>query len=217
MSMLGANNDVRSTAQGGVSVLQALSTILRQYGPWLTTLEGNDPLAIVVSTRMLRTDNWSHGVVGSGIYFNRLFEAYTACMFAHRPAVFVFTEDVQPGTLDKFRAVLIVGQKFELDPPLAEALASARDASVRIFYDDTCRKEHVQRFEALNIAFNKIEKDPHTMNDDTAYWRLPRLYKEHAEKLANRLGEFVPPVAVVENAELMPIARIVSAKLRQSI
>ncbi len=152
---------------------------------------------------MLRTDNWSHGVVGSGIYFNRLFEAYTACMFAHRPASFVFTEDVKPGTLERFKAVLVVGQQFELDPALAKALASAREAGVPIFYDGSCREKHVQGFEPLNLAFNQLENDSHTMNDDAAYWRVPRLYKEHAAKLADRLGSFVPPVAVANNPEVM--------------
>lgn len=202
-SITGMDNDVRSTGQGGVSILRALSATLRQYGPWLTTLEGNDPIAIVVSSRMLRTDSWSHGVVGSGIYFNRLFEAYTACLFAHRPATFVFTEDVRQGSLDKFRAVLIVGQQFELDPPLARALASARDAGVKIYYDGTCREEHVRGFDSLNVAFNQLEQDSHQMNDDSAYWRIPRLYKSHAAQLAQKFGNAIPPVAKVESPEIM--------------
>ena len=31
-----------------------------------------------------------------GFYFTRLFEAYNACLRAHRPVSFVFTEDCRP-------------------------------------------------------------------------------------------------------------------------
>ena len=202
-STSGMDNDVRSTGQGAVSTLRALSILLRQYGPWLTTLESNDHIAIVVSTNMLRVDNWNRGVVGAGEYFNRLFEAYTTCLFAHRPASFVFTEDVDVDKLKQFKAVLVVNQQLELDPPLATALSAARDAGVAVLFDGTCREEHVREFNALNVAFDQLEQDPHLMNDDSVYQRLPHRYREQAAALVKRIGNMVPPVAVIDNAEIM--------------
>ncbi len=199
-STTGMDNDARSTGQGIVSVYRAMTGILRRYGPWLTTLQGNDHVAIVVSTRMLRTDNWGGGVVGSGRYFNRLLEAYTTCLFAHRPAVFVFTEDLQADTLKKFKAVLVVDQQFELDPSLATALTNA---GVPVFYDGSCRTEHVAGFKPLNVTFDQLEKDPHLMNDDSVYQRLPGMFIRQANDLKKTIGDIIPPVAGVTNPEIM--------------
>jgi hypothetical protein len=41
-------NDPRIMGRGGVSVQRALAKLLHQYGPWLTTLQASDPVAIPV-------------------------------------------------------------------------------------------------------------------------------------------------------------------------
>ncbi len=191
--------DPRWMATGGTSVGRALLTLLRQYGPWFTTLEANDPLAIVVSTRMLRLDDWDGGIGGGGVYYTQLYEAYQACLYAHRPATFAFTEEVKPDTLKKFKAVLVVGQKVELDPPLVAALANAQS----IFYDETCRKEWVKGFKPLHITFDRIRKEPAQWNDESSHYRWPRYFRDYAVKLTAALGATVPPVAEVANPGIM--------------
>ena len=193
-------SDPRGTGQGAVSVFRAASGLLNQYGPWLATLEKRDPVAIVVSGRMMRIDAW--GQIG-GKYFDRLFEAYNACLYAHRPASFVFSEDLKPEGLSRFKAVLVAGQRVELDPPLAAALEKAAAVGVPIYCDRTCRETLVAKFKPLEIAFDRIEKDPSAWQDDAAYDRIPRYFREHAAAIEKALGSAVPPIAGASNPEVM--------------
>jgi hypothetical protein len=149
-------------------------------------------VAIVVSSRLLRIDDWSK--IG-GWYFDRLFEAYNACLYAHRPASFVFAEDATPEVLKKYRAVLVVGQRVELDPPLAAALKAARAGGISVFHDGTCRPNVVKDFTPLGIAFDKLLKEPSAWQDDSAYARFPVYFTEQAAVLGKALGSAVPPVA----------------------
>ncbi|HLQ43853.1 MAG TPA: hypothetical protein VK137_03925, partial [Planctomycetaceae bacterium] len=128
-------NDSRAAGPGLLSMLRSLNELLTIYGPWHITLENRDRVAIVVSTRMQRIGNW-HGHLGSE-YHEQLFEAYNGCLYAHRPAKFVFVEDLKPDSFKDVQAALIVGQKVELDPPLKLALAEAHKAGVRVFFDGT--------------------------------------------------------------------------------
>ena len=80
--------DPRGMGPGATSIHRRLNEWLAGYGPWLPSLEARDPIAIPVSTRMLRMELGWQGVGGQ--YFTRLFEAYNACLRAHRPATFVF-------------------------------------------------------------------------------------------------------------------------------
>lgn len=197
----GTSEDIRSTWQGQVSVFRSMSGLLKHYGPWLTTLENSDRVAIVVSTRMLYLDYWEAYL--GGIYFQRLYEAYNACMYAHRPASFVFVEDLKPDTLKKYKALLVVGQRVELEPAMATALADAQKAGVSVFYDGTCREEHVKGFTPLNISFDAAEKGPNLMNVDLDYYTLPKSLKLEAEALTKAIGQVVAPVAEVQNPEIM--------------
>jgi hypothetical protein len=194
-------SDPRSGAMGTTSSFRAIYTLLKQYGPWLTTLESADKLAIVVSTRMQRIETWDGKIGGS--YFDSLFEAYSACMYAHRPASFVFVEDLKPDTLQKYKAVLLVNQRVELDPPLAAALKAAEKAGVKIFADGTCRAELVKDFTQLGVSFDRVKQDPAAWQDDAAYVRFPNYFKTHAETLRKVLGPVVPPVAECSNPEIM--------------
>ena len=108
--------DPRGMGPGASSVHRQLNQWLATHGSWLASLEASDPVAIPVSTRMLRLELGWQGV--GGFYFTRLFEAYNSCLRAHRPASFVFAEDCQPDSFTKFQAVLLVSQTVELDPPL---------------------------------------------------------------------------------------------------
>ncbi len=188
-------SDPRASGPGILSVLRGIDRLLLDYGPWLTSLHSADRVAIVVSSRMIRIDHW--GTLG-GEYFDRLYEAYGACLYAHRPATFVFAEDVTPETLKAFRAVLVVGQRVELEPKLLDALTAARAAGVGVFYDGTSRPEVVSSFRPLGASFDRIDVDPSPWQDDSAYLRIPAYFEKHAELLNRVLGASVAPVADVD-------------------
>ncbi|MBI5832062.1 MAG: PQQ-binding-like beta-propeller repeat protein [Armatimonadetes bacterium] len=183
------SGDPRSGSAGVPSVFRAVADTLTPWGPWLATLSNRDRVAIVVSGRMVRTDEWSN--LG-GLYFNRLFEAYQACLYAHRPASFVFADDLKAGTLDRYQAVLVVSQRVEPEPALAAALAGA---AAKVLTDDTCRAGLV-RGTALGMGFDHLEKDPSPWQDDSAWLRLPPLYERLGQALAKGLAK-VAPVADV--------------------
>jgi len=193
--------DPRSGGMGAVSAFRAAYETLGRDGAWLAALARADRVAIVVSTRMQRLETWD-GKIG-GAYFDALFEAYNACLYAHRPASFVFAEDVKPDTLKRFQAVLVVGQRVELDPPLAAALEAARKSGVKVFCDGTCRPELVAGCEPLGVAFDRVKQDPSAWQDDAAYYRFPRYFKAHAETLRQVLGPVVAPVAECANPEVL--------------
>ena len=193
-------DDPRSGGPGAASVYRNLDGLLNQYGPWLVTIENADRTAIVVSSRMLRIDDWSK--IG-GWYFDRLFEAYNGCLHAHRPASFVFAEDATPEILKKYKAVLVVGQRVELDPPLAAALKAASAGGTAVFYDGTCRPEVVKDFTPLGIAFDKLLQEPSAWQDDSAYARFPVYFTEYAATLRKALGASVPPVAACDEPGVM--------------
>jgi hypothetical protein len=192
--------DARSAYHGTTSVHRAAYGLLRQYGPWLTTLRKDDRVAVVVSGRMCRIDDW--GGIG-GRYFDRLFEAYQSCLHAHYPASFVFVEDLTPETFARCKAVLVVGQTVEMEPELTAALKRARAAGAVIFHDDTCRQELVKDYTPLGVAFNKIAADPSVWQDDSAYLRLPGYYRAHLPALTKALGAALPPVADVDGPEVL--------------
>lgn len=192
--------DARSSYPGTASVFRAINGLFRQYGPWLTTLHPSDRVAIVVSGRMVRIDDW--GGIG-GAYFTRLFEAYQCCLRAHLPASFVFVEDLRSETFKPFKAVLVVGQTVQMEPELVAALERARAAGTAIFHDDTCRKELVKDWTPLGVAFNKIGADPSTWQDDSAYLRFPAHYRASLPALSKALGSVAAPVADVDGDEVL--------------
>lgn len=194
-------SDPRGMGPGATSVHRALNSLLTRHGPWLSESVAVDPVAIPVSTRMMRLDLDWKGV--GGRYFTRLFEAYNACFHAHRPASFVFAEDCQPDSFAKFRGVLVVDQEVDFDPPLAEALRNAAAKGVTIWHDKTCRAEAVNGFRPLDIEFNRVEADPHVLNDDSAFGRFRGYFLEHAAALATAWESDVPPVAVCPNPEVL--------------
>lgn len=193
-------SDNRATGPGIVSCFRTLADLLEPYGPWLPTLEHGDPIAIPVSTRMMRIDDYK-GVFGR--YFSRLYEAYNACLYAHRPARFVFVEDMKPDSWKGIKAILLVSQTVELDPELARGLAGAEQSGIPIYCDGTCRPELVQRFKQLDIAFTKVENDAWLWQDDSAYLRVTDYFKTHAAALETALGSNVPPVAGVIEPDIL--------------
>jgi outer membrane protein assembly factor BamB len=192
--------DERSAYQGTTSVYRAAFGLLKQYGPFFTTLHNNDRVAIVVSGRMVRIDEW--GAIG-GRYFTRLFEAYQSCLRAGHPASFVFVEDLKPDSLKRFQAVLVVGQTVEMEPPLLKALRQARADGATVFHDGTCWAGLVKEFTPLGTSFDRIEKDPSAWQDDSAYLRFPSYYRVHRPVLSKALGQVLPPVAGVDNPDVL--------------
>ena len=77
------SEDPRSAIDGTTSVYRAMSnTILQPYGPWLTTLTKNSPVALVVSERQAKIDSWPNNMP---LHYGRLYEAYLAVMHCHYP------------------------------------------------------------------------------------------------------------------------------------
>lgn len=193
--------DPRNGVAGTTSAVRATYELFRRYGAWNATLDNADRVAIVVSTRMQRIETWDGKIGGS--YFDTLFEAYNACLYAHRPASFVFAEDLKPDTFKRFQAALVVGQRVELDPPLADALKQAQAGGLKVFHDGTCRPEMVKEYIPLNVTFDRVKQDPSAWQDDAAYYRFPRYFKAHAEELRKVLGPVVKPVAECDNPEVL--------------
>jgi outer membrane protein assembly factor BamB len=199
-------NDNRLCDSGMISVYRALNGMLKQYGPWLTTLSGADRVAIVAERRMVIIDRWDSVMPQ---HFTRLFEAYVSCLHAHRPATYVFAEDIGPDTLRQFKAVLLVDQRVELEPALAKALDDALAAEVSLFYDGTCRANLMPKgAKPLGVAFDKVEKDPSQAGDDSAYLRFPRYAITNAQILAKSLSAIIPPVAGSDNPEILMSERV---------
>ncbi len=189
--------DSRSGYPGLPSVFRALTEFSRQYGSWLTTLENHDRIGIVVSHRQIKVDDW--GGIG-GRYFTRLWEAFMNCLYARQPATFLFPED-KPD-LSRFKALLVVGQQFEIDPPLAALLAQAKKQGITIFSDATCRETLVKDFAPLGVAFDKIEK-LHGFNNDVAWWEFPETLLASAPTVAAKLAGIAPPVAECDQPEVL--------------
>lgn len=202
--------DSRQAYNGTSSIFRAANTVLREYGPWLATLRNNDHVAIIADGRMLRLDEWSNIW---GTHFARLKEAYTSCLHAHYPASIVFTDDLKSETLARYKAVLIVGQRYEMEPALLAALQKAKAAGTAIFYDGTCRAELVKDYTPLGIAFDKFEKDPHTWGDDPAYapYRFPGYVLANLPALQDKLGTVLRPLLKVENPEVLLSERVSGA------
>jgi outer membrane protein assembly factor BamB len=189
--------DSRSGYPGIPTVFRGLNEFTRQYGDWLTTLENNDRVGIVVSHRQIKVDEW--GGIG-GYSFTRLWEAFMTCLYARQPATFLFADD-KPD-LSRFKALIVVGQKFEMEPPLAAFLAQAKARGITIFHDDTCRESLVKDFTPLGVAFDRIAK-LHGFNNDVAWWEFPETLLDTAPTVATRLAEVVPPVATVDQPEVL--------------
>lgn len=194
--------DPRSTGLGAVSVYRTMNHLLAEYGPWHTALSQADPVVIPVSTRMMRMETAFASSLG-GFYFERLYEAYQACLYAHRPARFLFVEDMKPESLTGPRAVLLVSQTVEMEPRLAEALDAAARAGVPIFCDATCRDTLVKGFRPVGAAFDQVEKERHPINDDSVYDRLTSVFLADAAKLDRAFGDAVPPIARTANPQVL--------------
>lgn len=191
---------ISGNVPGGMrSVFRALDEFARQYGPWLTTLENHDRIAIVVSHRQVKLDPFSGF---SGPYFTRLWEAFQSCLYARQPATFLYTEDLKPDTLRRFKALLVVGQQYEPEPPLAELLAQAKLQGLTIFADGTCRASLVKGYTPLGLAFDHIEK-LNGFNNENAFTEFPEVLLANAPLVATKLGTVVPPVAVVDQPEVL--------------
>jgi outer membrane protein assembly factor BamB len=189
--------DARSGYPGIPSVFRALNTFARQYGPWLTTLENADRIAIPVSYRHVKGDWWM-GI--GGRYFTRLWEAHMSCLYARQPATFIYPED-KPD-LRRFKALLMVSQRFELDPALADMLAQAKKLGLTIFTDGNCREGLMTDSTPLGVSFDRIEKLK-SMNADSTYWPFSSTLLEQAAAVAKTLDAVVPPVGTCDQPEVV--------------
>jgi len=187
-------SDPRSAYAGSLSVHRALHDVAKAYGPWLTTLGNADVVAIPVSRRHVKLDDFKGGV--GGTYFARLFTAYQDCLYARRPATFVFAED-RPD-MGRFKAVLLVGLKYEPEPAFTALVDAARAAGARVYADASCRESLPLVKNSAPLGFECTEKlGGH--NDDTMWWNCERGFLADAPKLAAALADAVPPVAEIDS------------------
>lgn len=194
-------DDPRTPHYGEASVYRSLNRLFREYGPLFPLLEKDDQVAIAVSGRMYRLDDWGGGA-SSGLHFSRHLEAYAACLHSHHPASFVFPEDLRPDTFRKFKAVLVVGQKVDLEPGLADALKAAKTAGVAVFFDGTCRPDCVAGLDPLGDSFDRLEHDSGQVGDDSAYWRAAAYARDHARILSKLIDPLAPPPADVGDDQI---------------
>ncbi|MGA6225075.1 WD40 repeat domain-containing protein [Streptomyces umbrinus] len=197
----GRPGDPRSGGAGRTSMLRAAFDLCTRLGPTTAGARSADRVAIVVSARMQRLETWQ-GL--SSKYFLRLFEAYTACLYAHRPASFVFTEDVSADVLHRYDAILLIGQRTDLDPRLATALTEVGQGpdAVPVYADDSCVQRHRDAYRPLGTAFTHVESDETPQSDDASYYRLRRVFLDQAAKVTVALKDVVTPVAECDNPEV---------------
>ncbi|MFJ2770474.1 hypothetical protein [Streptomyces sp. NPDC087300] len=197
----GRPGDPRSGGAGRTSMLRAAFDLCSRLGSATAAARNADRVAIVVSTRMQRLET-SQGL--SSKYFMRLYEAYTTCLYAHRPATFVFTEDVSADVLRGYDAVLLIGQRTDLDPRLEAALTAVGQGpdTVPVYADDSCVQRHKDTYRPLGTAFTHVENDETPQSDDASYYRLRRLFLDQAAKVTAALKDVVAPVAECDNPEV---------------
>lgn len=193
------NEDPRLSHFGTLSVYRATNGVFKRYGNWLRALTPDDKVAIAVSGRQFKIDDWA---TVAGHHFSRVMEAWATCLHAHHPATFVFAEDVKPDSFKKYKAVLVVGQNVEMEPALAAAIKNAQAGGTQVFADGTCRPELVKDYTPLDIKFDKFETDKHPASDDAAYYRFPQYIKANLPVVQRVLDGVTPPVAKIENPEV---------------
>ena len=191
--------DSRSGYNGLASVYRTFFSVIKPYGPWLTTLRNHDQVAIVADGRMFKIDDWAW-IMGRQFY--RVLEAYATCLSAHYPASIVFSEDARPDTLKSYKAVILVSQTVELEPGLLAALREAKKTGVAIFADSLCRPALVQEFAPLALTFNHFEADKHQAGCDYSMASMLADCRANEPALLNALHAVAAPPAEVANDQI---------------
>ncbi len=112
-----------------------------------------------------------------------------------QPATFIFPEDKPE--LGRFKALLVVDQRYEMEPALTALLSQARKQGISILADATCRESLVKDCAPLGMAFDHIEKLS-GFNQDVAFWEFPAALLANAPLVAAKLAALTPPVAAVD-------------------
>ena len=193
-------SDPRSAYAGMPGVYRGLYRFARTLGPWLQTLANADTVAIPVSYRHIKLEGFDGGL--GGVYFSRLWTAYQDCLYARRPATFIFAED-EPD-LSRFKAVLLVGLQYEPEPAFVAMVDAARKAGAHVFADASCRETLVKDATPLGFAFSEKLGG---MNDDMAYWTCEKTFRADAPRLAEKLAGSVPAVAEIDAYGVLPTLR----------
>ncbi len=192
--------DPRSAHFFTASVFRSSFALVKPYGALFRSLQNDDPVAILLSGRMYKTDTWKDVM---GLHFSRVYESYLSCLYAGTPASLVFVEDLKPETLKKFKAILLVDQRFEPEPELLQALKSAQAGGTPVFYDGNCLEKFCTDFKPLGFKFASVETDRSPAGDDHAYWRFPAYAMANVKGLKDAFGAKVPPVAGAAAGEVL--------------
>ena len=123
-----------------------------------------------------------------------------SCLYARQPATFIFPED-KPD-VGRFKALLVVGQRYEMEPALTALLAQARKEGIAILADGGCRESLVKNCTPLGVAFDHIEK-LNGFNENVAFWEFPQALLANAPLVAAKLAACTPTVAVVDQPEVL--------------
>ena len=147
--------DPRWSAMGRSSVSAAAAAILRAYLPWWKALAADDPVALLVSRRMMTI---SPATTSTGsYYFERLWAAHTVLLAAGRSATVVFPEDMPPDAIKRFSAVLVVNQAVPPEPAFAKLVSAASAAGIPVYADNTCRSNVVPGAVALGVDLDALK------------------------------------------------------------
>jgi len=184
--------DPRMAYRGMVSTYRSLNEILTQYGSWITTTSTSDQIAIIGDTRMFRSDEWGSWM---GMHFARVAEAYTVALHNRTPASIVFSEDMTVGSLNKYKVILIVGQRYQMDNTTLGFIQAAERAGSKVFYDADSRAEFLSNsFTKLDISFTNFEKDGDVNHDDGGYYRVPKYIRQNLPAFNAAIKQYVEPV-----------------------
>lgn len=200
----GMPDDPRLAHHGYLAVFRAVNNLIKPYGAWYAGLQKADQVAIVISGRQMKIDEWTPAM---GRQFARYMEAWVTCLHSGHPASYVFAEDLKPGTLKQYKAVLVVSQWVQPEPPLQAALEEARAAGIPVLADGTCRADFVKNYRTLPVSFDKFEKDPHPASDDSAYLRFHNYVLADLPAVQAALDPISPPVIRSDNPEILSSLR----------
>ena len=191
-------SDPRGTDQGLPSIYRALYETLKEYGPWLNTLQNDDQVAILADRREFMLDDW---VASMPRHFANVAEAYSSCLLAHHAASIVFSDDITNSTLSRYKVLLIVGQTYELEPNVADALKTAQAKGLKVFVDSTCRPSVAAPFTQLGIAFDKFGSDRSQASDDNAYARFTGDARANVPAIHAALDKVAVPDATIDSGQ----------------
>lgn len=149
--------------------VKLVNDILTRYGDTFLRLETDKDLAILVS--------FTQGVLANKVknpYGSTLWEAATACLFAHYPAKFVTETDVRKGRLKDYKVLLIVNVQHALPEEAAAGVQAFIKAGGVVLVDELTTIE-IPGAKKLGLSVNALTR---WLEDNNASEASSPLYAE---------------------------------------